>query len=214
MADDYLYDVFISYERDGLTAGWLRDHFLPLFRTWLRMAISDVCKRNAQPVFFDKSQTDPTFSEDLKLGLAGIEPGDDWDESLRKAIRLSRCMVGIWSPPYFESEWCNVEWQSFDLRAVSTERKLIIPGSFYDGRSFPERANKIQRFDLSKFTLFGPALINSRHYEDFQDTVKRMAEKVAYAIRDAPPFSEWPIANSKQDNPPRPPPPPLPLTRF
>ena len=33
---DYQFDVFVSYERDGLTTGWIMEHFLPLFRTWVR----------------------------------------------------------------------------------------------------------------------------------------------------------------------------------
>ena len=64
---DYQFDVFVSYERDGLTTGWIMEHFLPLFRTWVRYGIRELCNRPAQPIFFDKSQVDPSFPSDLKL---------------------------------------------------------------------------------------------------------------------------------------------------
>lgn len=208
---DYQYDVFISYERDGLTTGWITEHFLPLFRTWLRQEVRAVCSRPAQPIFFDKSKTDPDFPTNLKLELAGIEPGSNWDEALKQAIRVSRCMVGIWNPPYFDSHWCNIEWESFDRRAASTGRRVLLAANFHDGVSFPAKAAARQPIDLSPYTLFGPALVNSKKYEEFQTTVKFLAQQVALAIRDAPPFEVWPVADEIA---PPPTPPPLSLPRL
>jgi hypothetical protein len=207
---DYKYDVFVSYERDGLTTGWITEHFLPHFRTWVRSEIRDICKRPANPIFFDKSQTDPEFPKDLKLQLAGIEPGERWDQALKDAIRVSRCMVGIWNPPYFDSHWCNIEWESFDLRTETTGRRLILAANFHDGSSFPPRAASRQCFDFSPYTLFGRALVDSRRYGDFQETIKLLAHHVAIAVRDAPAFEPWPIA----ENVAQPVPPQVPLTRF
>jgi TIR domain len=208
---DYEYDVFISYERDGLTTEWITEHFLPHFRTWLRQEVRAVCLRPAQPIFFDKSQTDPGFPTNLKLQVAGIEPGSNWDEALKDAIRVSRCMVGIWNPPYFDSHWCNIEWESFDRRAESTGRRVLLAANFHDGLSFPPKAAARQRIDFSPYTLFGSALVNSRKYEDFQAAVKLLAQQVAIAIRDAPPFEVWPIADEIT---PPPAPPPLAMPRL
>jgi len=208
---DYEYDVFISYERDSLTTGWITEHFLPLFRTWLRAEIIQACERQALPIFFDTSQTDPEFPQDLKLKVAGIEPGSDWDDSLRDAIRASRCMVGIWNPPYFYSHWCNIEWQSFDNRAQATGSRVLIPTSFYDGKSFPARAAAIKPIDFTPYALFGRALKDSKGYGNFQKAVQLLAQKVALAVKNAPPYQDWPIA----DGIPAPPsPPPLPLPRL
>jgi len=210
-APDYAYDVFISYERDGLTTGWITEHFLPLFRTWLRQEVRDVCGRAAKPIFFDKSKTDPDFPTNLKQELAGIEPGANWDDSLKHAIRVSCCMVGIWNPPYFDSHWCNIEWKSFDQRADTTGRRVLLAANFHDGRSFPAKAAARQPIDLSPYALFGPALRNSRKYEDFQTTVQFLARQVALAIQDAPPFAAWPIVDQIG---PLQPPPPVPLPRL
>jgi TIR domain len=207
---DYLYDVFISYQRKGLTKGWITEHFLPHFGTWLPLAIQDICDRPAQPIFFDESQTNPAFPVEWRSEIAGVEGGSDWATELRRAIRVSRCMVGIWTPTYFDSEWCDIEWQSFDRRAVQTGRRVILATKVY-GKSFPKRATEIQYYDFSSYLLFGKALIDSKKYESFQDAIKHLAEQVAKAVRDAPPFEPWPLAD---DLPPPPPPPPVPLPRM
>ena len=212
---DYEYDVFISYERDSLTTGWITEHFLPLFRTWLRQEISAICARPALPIFFDTSQTDPEFPQDLKLKVAGIPPGSDWDKSLRDAIRVSRCMVGIWNPPYFDSHWCNIEWKSFDQRSQATGSSVLIPTRFHDGNSFPQRATQIQSIDFSPYALFGAALVQSRRYVQFQQAVQLLARQVATAVKGAPPFAPWPVADEiMPPPPPTPPPPHVPFPRL
>jgi hypothetical protein len=147
--EDYKYDVFISYERDSLTKGWITEHFLPHFRTWVRMKIEDVCKRKSFPIFFDSSQIDPTFPADLKQKVEGIAPGSNGDAALRDAIRTSRCMVGIWNSPYFFSDWCNFEWQSFYRRSDKTNRNLLLAARVHDGNSFPQKAAARLWFDFS-----------------------------------------------------------------
>jgi len=204
--EDYKYDVFISYERDGLTTGWITEHFLPHFRTWVRMEIEGICKRKSLPLFFDSSQTDPNFPTDLKQKVEGIKPGANWDNALRDAIRASRCMVGIWNPPYFYSDWCNLEWQSFDRRADKTGRDVLLAASVHDGSSFPKKAAARQCLDFSSYVLFGPALTNSKIYVDFQQAVKLLAHHVALSVSEAPPFESWPLA---EDIPEPPPPPPI-----
>jgi TIR domain len=208
---EYKYDVFISYERDGLTTGWITEHFLPHFRTWLRMEVASVCRRKSLPIFFDRSQMTPNFPADLKQEVAGIKPGASWDIALREAMQVSRCMVGIWNPPYFFSDWCNLEWQSFDRRADTTKKDVLLAASVHDGNSFPKKATARQRLDFSPYILFGPALINSKKYEEFQDHVKLLAHHVAIAVSDAPPFEAWPLA----EDPTQPPDPPaIPVTRL
>jgi hypothetical protein len=201
----YKYDVFISYERDGLTTSWITEHFLPHFRTWVRNAITDVCQRQPLPIFFDISQTDPSFPKDLKQKVDGIRPGANWDATLRDAIQSSRCMVGLWNPPYFFSDWCNVEWRSFDRRATSTGKNVLLAASVYDGTSFPQKAAARQYADLRDYVLIGPALTNSTKYGDFQEAIKLLAGHVATAVKDAPPFQPWPIADDAPEAPPAPP---------
>jgi hypothetical protein len=208
---DYKYDVFISYERDGLTTGWIAEYFLPHFRTWVRNAIVNTCRRKSLPIFFDISQTTPNFPDNLKQDVAGIKPGANWNSALREALQASRCMVGIWNPPYFFSDWCNLEWQSFDRRADDTKSDILLAASIHDGNSFPKKATARQQIDFSPYILFGPALANSHKYELFQNHVRLLAESVAIAVRDAPPFQEWPLA---EDAPEPPEQPPIAVPRF
>src|SRR4051812_31093908 len=204
--EDYKYDVFISYERDGLTTGWIVEHFLPHFRTWVRQTITGACQRASLPIFFDSSQTDPNFPADLKQKVEGVKPGENWDKAIREAIRRSRCMIAIWNPTYFYSDWCNLEWHSFDRRADSTGRNILIAASVYDINSFPPKARARMCLDFAPYVLFGPALLASRQFEGFQNAIKHLAGHIATSVRDAPIYQDWPIA---EDAPNPPPPPPI-----
>ena len=207
---DYLYDIFVSYERDWLLSNWMKDHFLPFLQTWLRNAVPVACGRPAKPIFFDRSRVDKDFPQELKQELAGIEPGDDWTEGLKKGLRYSRCLIAVWNPPYFYSDWCNIEWQSFEKRSRQTGKRLVIPVLFYDGKSFPEAAQKAQSIDLKPYALDGQALRNRKDYGDFQELMRLLAERAAAAICDAPQFAEWELEENRQPSAP----PAVDLPRF
>jgi TIR domain len=208
---DYLYDIFISYERDSLTYGWIKEHFLPHLRSWLRNTVPEICSRPAQPIFLDRSLIDPDFPDDLKLDVKGIPPGTNWQVGMRDGLRFSRCLIGIWNPPYFASNPCTFEWKSFERRAAKTGSNVIIPTRFYDGKCFPEAARNLESIDLQPYTLFGPALIQSKLYEQFQVTMKLLALRAAHAISGSPAFEHWELA---EDTPPTQPPASPGLPRF
>jgi FxsC-like protein len=44
--------------------------------------------------------------------------GSDWKESLLDALQTSRTLVCLYSPNYFESEYCGKEWQLMHLRRM------------------------------------------------------------------------------------------------
>jgi hypothetical protein len=72
-----------------------------------------------------------------------IETGDRWPDSLRDALKASRCMVCVWSPSYFQSSWCVSEWRRFlarERRLNLHSHGLIAPLRFHDGEHFPEEA--------------------------------------------------------------------------
>jgi TIR domain len=207
---DYLYDVFVSYESDDFLVRWIKVHFLPLFRTWLRNSVRATVGRPVLPIFFDCSLIDINFPSDLKLQVTGIEPGGDWKDGLRNGLRYSRCLVTLWNPTYFDSEWCNMEWRSFQRRSNLTGKRLIIPTIFHDGKSFPSEAQVLESIDFKDYMLDGPALLNSRFYEEFQRKIQLLAERTATAIRDAPAFQEWDL----DESPPPSAPPAISLPRF
>jgi len=46
-----------------------------------------------------------------------LELGQEWDPALADALQNSRTLVCLYSPAYFNSEYCGREWQVFDLRS-------------------------------------------------------------------------------------------------
>ncbi len=208
---DYEFDVFVSYEDDTMATQWIVDHFLPLFRTYLRNEIVDICQRPANKIFFSKTDHYPSLAG-FKLEMAGLPVGQDWKAELYRAIRVSRCMVGLWNPPYFFSDYCRIEWHSFAKRAQSTGKRVVFGASVYDGKSFPAQAQSLQMVDLSQYaSRYGKGLTDSNLYGDFQGRLQLLARNVAQAVRDAPAFSDWPIID---DQPPLATPTSVPLTRL
>jgi len=208
---DYLYDIFVSYETDWLVSNWLKDHFLPFLQTWVRNTVPEICKRPARPIFFARSQVEIGFPQELKLRLAGIKPGVKWDEGLREGLRFSRCLIAIVNPPYFYSDPCKMEWESFQRRSDGTEKTAILPVLYYDGDSFPDIARYPQRIDLSNFALDGEALRNGKLYLEFQQMMRLVAQRAAETILNAPDFQEWQAEENPQ---PAAPPPHVGLPRY
>jgi len=93
MSEDYTYGVFISYRHRGHTAEWIKNHFYPMLEQRLP---------ECMPVDHDTK-----IFLDLK-----IETGSAWPDELRHALKMSRCILAVWSPDYFRSEWCLAEWHT------------------------------------------------------------------------------------------------------
>src|SRR5215472_8740963 len=120
MADDYLYDVFVSYRREGhganLITPWV-ESVVARLTFWLSQELGG---RDAR-VFFD---------------ISTMEVGSPWPDRLRDGILRSRCLVPILSPQYFQSAWCLTEWSSFVARqelVTAICDTLIVPMKFHDG---------------------------------------------------------------------------------
>ena len=92
----YEFDVFFSYKRHYLSADWTR-RVAALFNYYLSHELNVPEAR----VFVDQES---------------IELGDEWPETLQRALRRSKCLVCVWSPLYFQSDWCYSEWRSFQAR--------------------------------------------------------------------------------------------------
>jgi len=106
-------------------------------------------------------------------------------------------MVGVWSPSYFQSNWCVSEWSSFrerETRLGLASHGLIAPLRFHDGEHFPQEARDVQWTDVAPFTSTVPAFWTSARALELEDVLKTFARGVASIIRRAPPFeADWPI---------------------
>src|ERR1043165_8587808 len=116
----YQHDLFISYRRDPITVDWMCEHFLPFLISYLQDAMWTECKRDLSKIFIDQTGNNveliKKLADDQRTYISGVDPGADWDTQIRAAIKASRCMLGIWTPGYFQSRWCNIEWKSFEKR--------------------------------------------------------------------------------------------------
>src|SRR6478609_65977 len=180
MPDDYEYDVFFSYKRHDLTLDWTRQVAQRL-RLWLGEELGG----NAARIFVDE---------------ACIEIGNDWPETLKLALKSSRCMVAVWSPSYFQSNWCVSEWKSFCAREEALNLQpngLIAPLQFHDGEHFPPEARRVQCADVRPYAVTVPAFWNSPKAIELEERLKSFATSVARIVRTAPPFNpDWPIVEA------------------
>lgn len=176
MADDYLYDVFVSYKRHDLTTYWV-DGVIKRLAFWLTEELGG----QKAKLFFDKES---------------IEIGDPWPAKIQQGLRTSRCMVGIWSPQYFRSRWCVSEWQSFKERGQLLEKNLIAAVRFHDGDSYPPEAKKIQQIDVRRYTSTLDGFWKTDRAVEFEDKLKELAKDLARIVLSAPPFEQdWPVVN-------------------
>jgi hypothetical protein len=175
---DYEHDIFVSYMHDGQMQGWVGQHLVPFLESFVGNALNRPTK-----IFVDR---------------AGIRTGDSWPSRLQRAIARSRCMVAVWSPLYFHSEWCRREAAAMlyreaqcGFRTADRPGGLIIPINVFDGQFFPRRAKEIQWLDCRKYWIVGEGFIKTERYVEFQDVLRTWADDVAIAIETAP---EWDAA--------------------
>lgn len=131
MADGYEYDVFISYRRSGQWPEWVENIFIPLFKHYLEM---DIPFRREPKIFVDYE----------------IDTGDSWPLRLAKEHSQSRILVALWTPSYFNSNWCMAELtlmyareNECGYRTRHQPEGLIVPATLHDGDRFPNKAKQI-----------------------------------------------------------------------
>ena len=91
------YDVFISYARkDDVDARV--SAFVDALSRFHKVITGDDLR-----VFFDRDE---------------IRSGDDWYLRLLESLRSSASMVALLSPAYLESEYCWIEWTTFERQAA------------------------------------------------------------------------------------------------
>lgn len=176
---DYQYDIFLSYQNDEVMASWIPDHLIPFIKTFVGNNMN-----RPVSIFFDRT---------------GIPAGASWPLSLQNAVVRSRCLVAVWNPLYFSSDWCRRECaimlhreQQLGMRAGANPDGLVVPINVFDGQFFPPRARSIQYFDLKDYWIAGPAFRESQLYVQFQIRLRVFAEWVADAIRRAPSWqAQW-----------------------
>jgi hypothetical protein len=96
MSQHYVNDVFISYTHRGAVQKWVQ-YLYELLEDWLPYYLPYPPK-----IFIDFD----------------IEAGTEWPTRLQRELKMSRCMLAVLSPVYFQSKWCLAEFESFRDREV------------------------------------------------------------------------------------------------
>ena len=180
--NEYEYHIFFSYKRERLTLDWHRK-VVDLIKLYVRNSLN--IGEDGLKIFFDEKE---------------IETGNYFEEDISQAIRTSMCMVAIWTPDYFHSNWCLSEFHSFLKRQESLANKLIIPASFHDGINFPAEAKAIQFEDFTDYASPIKAFWDTSDAVEFAKKLRNFSENIASKIRRAPEFdANFPFLSVKNE---------------
>ncbi len=186
MHQDYMYDVFVSYRHKPPMLDWVHNHFQPLLMQWL-------------PNFMPYNHQTKIFI-DLQ-----IETGAEWPLKLRQALSMSRCLLPIWSPQYFQSSWCQAELQTMlrreqllGLRTGENPSGLIYAVLFAGAQYLPSEVLTIQFKDLSKWNCPWMVFKKNVQYVNLDKQVQKLCQDLANMIQSAPVWqSDWPVVMPK-----------------
>jgi hypothetical protein len=180
---DYLYDVFLSYTHAPPFGPWARGGFLDLFEQYLRNALF-----RHPNIFYDATD---------------IKHGDAWPLRIKRALAASRCLVAVWSPDYFISEWCVRECcvmltreQKLGYRTINNPSGLIVPVRVFATEHLPEAIRKLiddtHYLDAQDYTSSVENYKATPEYGALEKELKKWVFKVADVINKAPAWeNDW-----------------------
>jgi hypothetical protein len=170
---EYKHDVFLSYRRHKEWPKWVSETFYDIFDHWLDAELGHDCS-----IFVDYQ----------------LETGHNWPAALAENLSKSRVLVPLWSPQYFNSEWCLKEMSLFVARenatgfgTVENPQRLIMPAVIHDKDNFPKEAKLIQFKEIQPFcnirTARGSETLEKLSYE-----IRNWIPDICKAINHSPPF--------------------------
>jgi len=165
----YKYDVFFSYKRDVESDAW-HQTVMEKLRFWLKQNLNQL----DVSVFFDTEE---------------IRSGTRWQIKVSDALKTSKVMICVWSPLYFQSQWCVSEWKTFAERERQCGKDLVVPASFHDGLCFPLEAQAKYMIDFSNYASTASRFWETAIAVEFDlRYLKPFAKDIAAHIKSAPPF--------------------------
>jgi hypothetical protein len=185
----YEFDVFLSYSRKGGSPGWVHNHFLPKLRDCLIDEIGHEPK-----VFVDQE----------------MEAGSLWPVRLAEVLARSKILVSIYSPQYFQSQWCCAEWESMaererllGLASPELTTGLIFPVLYSDSHNFPEFGRDRMWHDMKGLDIPDLMFQQSLDWLEFHRRMRTMAAAVEQLLLKVPPWQPgWPVLRPDVPIPP------------
>lgn len=206
----YKWDAFISYSFDTVPCEWVKDHFAPRLRRWLK-------ETNVRP-------------SRLALSIEYIGVGDNWRSKLREVVAHSACLIAIVTPSYVQSRYCRWEWKQFAERAerapqppatevtnraasaaqlepaeprgrVYTIAPVVAWGSPKNFDPPLEPLREIQSVDFSEYVTDATKIDDEPWFGAYQCEIRQLANRLQQRLlwAPAPPAGGW-----KPDDPPDP----------
>ena len=159
-------------------------------KPFVNIFYEDLCLEIANKRYVPESQK-AGFFDDTEIGL-----GMEWPDTLVSGLQQSQVFVSIYSPTYFNKEFCGKEWAIFSSR-VENYAQSLSPGSavpelmlpvFWEAEthvnnSIPDVLNKIQfkTFGYKDHAQYGlrQMMRNNQLYENvYPGFVRALAEWV------------------------------------
>jgi hypothetical protein len=186
---NYEFDVFLSYSRKGSSPGWVHNHFLPKLRACLTDEIGHEPK-----VFVDQE----------------METGTVWPNRLAQVLAGSKILVSIYSAQYFQSHWCQAEWESMaererllGLASPELTQGLILPVLYSDSQNFPEYGLDRMWHDMKGLDVPELMFQQSLDWLEFHRRMRGIATDIERLLKDAPPWQpDWPVRRPDVPVPP------------
>ncbi len=180
---DWEYDVFVSYTRFDETLTGLVQHMTEALRTHYK-------RLTGRPLRI--------FQDTEALPTAAL-----WQDRILSALRGSATLLAIYTPSYFQSEWCAREWDFF--LAMEPERRqkfhlgdfdsLVFPIIAAEGITFPDassiqhtRQSELQARQALRFVDLDPTSLSyAKHIATLARHLARILALVAQVpISDTP----------------------------
>jgi len=174
----YQYDVFISYKANEHTNPWVKG-FKDKFEFWLMQALGGY-KPN---IFYSPEK---------------IDNGMLWEPVLTESLKKSKCILCLWTPEYFKSEWCVYEWRTFESRWLQLNNDAIIRAiKLIDEESYHADARARQSADFREFI---PTVMieNSLNSLQFNNAIMQLAEDVSASVCEAPDYIDFVVIDFNQ----------------
>jgi MinD-like ATPase involved in chromosome partitioning or flagellar assembly len=162
----YEYDLFVGRATSSVLNEWL-DAFISRLSTLV----------SAQ------------LGRDLRVfqDLSEVRVDDVWKNAVEKALVRSRVLLAIVTPEFLSSQWCLLEWATFERREKEkAARELIVPVMLQRPDPLPDWMSRRQVIDISDL----PRRV-SAFAESSPEVVGRLAELarlVTRRVRSAPAF--------------------------
>jgi MinD-like ATPase involved in chromosome partitioning or flagellar assembly len=168
-SEDYLYDIFVSYDRS--MSEWVLE-FVEALKQELMALRADEPK-----IFID---------------LREIRLDQSWEEQLSEVLTRSKVLLAFLTPRYAASRFARREFLTFRERMRKTGKRLLAP-VVLRGNDLPDFVNEIQYLDLRRLSLRKAS--PSRRPAAWQREIMRVADVLNGMIDEAPPYDpHWPVA--------------------